>query len=79
MSPFTAFLAAEHLQELLSEADANRQAKLLRPTNSIAPAWRRVLGRGVRGASVALGAAATRLDPERPARPAVQAFSRHAA
>jgi hypothetical protein len=79
MHPFTAFLAAEHLQELLNEAEATRRAKRARPSTTFPPTWRRFLGRGVRDASIALGAVATRLDPESRTRPATQPLSRQAA
>jgi hypothetical protein len=64
MSPLTALLAAEHLQDLLREADT---ARLLSEARAAAPArtptWRRIAGGAARALSDALGSVAANLDP----------------
>jgi hypothetical protein len=64
MNALTSLLVAEHLNDLMREADANRRVKLLDGVrNSKVPAWRRLVARSARGASFALAAVATRLEP----------------
>jgi hypothetical protein len=64
MNALTSLLVAEHLNDLMQEADANRRVKLLDGArNTRVPAWRRLVARSARGASVAFGAVATRLEP----------------
>ncbi|HYN70310.1 MAG TPA: hypothetical protein VEX41_08875 [Candidatus Eisenbacteria bacterium] len=57
-------LVHDHIDDLLREAEAARLGRLARPVDGVTPSmWRRLLGRGVRGLSFALGVASTRLDP----------------
>lgn len=69
MHPFTALLAAQHLEELRREADATRRAQVARDPHA-APAapsgWSRLVGRSARGLSTALDGLASRLDPVQP-------------
>ena len=44
MNPFTAYVAALHLEDLLQEAAASRRAKLAAASHPSIPAWRRSLG-----------------------------------
>jgi len=69
MHPFTALIAAQHLDELRREADAARRARRVRdihaePTGP--SAWSRIVGRSARGLSNALDGLASRLDPVQP-------------
>lgn len=68
MHPFTALIAAQHLDELRREADATRRAHLIRdPHEAPSPnAWSRLVGRSARGLSAALDGVASRLDPVEP-------------
>jgi hypothetical protein len=69
MHPLTALLAAEHLQDLLREADKARLSNEVRASASArTSAWRRVAGSGARALSLALGAVAAHLDPSMPPR-----------
>jgi hypothetical protein len=69
MHPLTALLAAEHLQDLLREADKARLSNEVRASASArTSAWRRVAGRGARALSLALGSVAAHLDPSVPRR-----------
>ena len=64
-------LVHDHIDGLVREAAAERLIRLARSMDEVRPAaWRRLLGRGIRGLSVAFGAASNRLDPtvERPKR-----------
>ena len=57
-------LVGDHIDGLVREADAARLARAARAGDDVNPAvWRRLLGRGARGLSFALGAASSRLDP----------------
>jgi hypothetical protein len=64
MHPITALLAAEHLRELRRDAAENRLAKVMDDdtTNPGGPV-RRLVGRGARSLSSALGSVAARMDP----------------
>jgi hypothetical protein len=65
VNSLTALLAAEHLQDLLREAESVRRSRRGAAVEAKGPAaWRRSLGRVARGLSVALDRIATRLDPE---------------
>lgn len=65
MNALTALLAAEHLNDLMREADRARRASLVDPDEPARPAaWRRLGGRGARGLSRVLGSLAVRLDPQ---------------
>jgi hypothetical protein len=44
MNPFTAYVAALHLEELLLEAERSRRGKLAAASQPSIPAWRRNLG-----------------------------------
>jgi hypothetical protein len=44
MNPYTPYLAAMHLQEVLDEAALDRRAKLAKSDTARLPAWRRSLG-----------------------------------
>lgn len=60
----TQTLVRDHIDSLVREAEAEHLGRLARAAGDSAPtAWRRLLGRGVRGLSFALDVAATRLDP----------------
>jgi hypothetical protein len=64
MHPLTALLAAEHVQDLLREADKTRLSNELRASGAArTPAWRRIAGGGARALSEALGSVAAQLDP----------------
>jgi hypothetical protein len=64
MNPLTAFLAAEHLQDLVREADRARLSNELRASAPARPpGWRRVAGAGARALSKGLGSVAAKLDP----------------
>jgi hypothetical protein len=57
-------LANDHIDGLMREAEAERFQRSARAAGDTTPAaWRRWLGRGVRGLSHGLGAASARLDP----------------
>jgi hypothetical protein len=66
MNPYTAVLAAEHLQDLRREADRDRLAHELRHAGD-EPTDRgplsRVAARSARGLSSALTSLASRIDP----------------
>ena len=68
MHPFTALLAAQHLEDLLREADGTRRAHADRDTHETSgpSAWSRFVGRSARGLSTALDGVAGRLDPVQP-------------
>jgi hypothetical protein len=69
MHPFTALIAAEHLDELRREAASTRSASVARDSHAgpTSPsAWSRLVGRSARGLSTALDTVATRLDPVQP-------------
>jgi len=69
MSPLTAFLAAEHLHDLLREADNARLSKEVRAAAPArTPTWRRIAGGTAQALSEALGSVATNLDPKAPRR-----------
>jgi len=69
MHPLTALLAAEHLQDLLREADRARLSNEVRASASArTSAWRRVAGSGARALSLTLGSVAAHLDPSEPRR-----------
>jgi hypothetical protein len=60
----TQYLVGDHIDGLVREAEAARLLRVAHARGNITPApWRRVLGRGARGLSFALGAASSRLDP----------------
>jgi hypothetical protein len=63
MNPLTAMLAAQHLEELLREAESARRFRPERDSGRPSGP-RRLLGRSALGLSVALGSVATRLDPD---------------
>ena len=69
MHPFTALIAAQHIDELRREADANRRSRVARDSHA-EPAdpsgWSRLVGRSARGLSAALDGVASRLDPVQP-------------
>ena len=65
MNSLTALLAAEHLNDLLREANRARLATLADRDEPARPAaWRRLGGRGARRLSSVLGTVAVRLDPQ---------------
>jgi hypothetical protein len=68
MHPFTALIAAQHLDELRQEAASSRRARVTRDSHAIADpgAWSRLVGRSARGLSAALDTVASRLDPVQP-------------
>jgi hypothetical protein len=69
MHPYTALLAAEHLEELRREANSTRRAEAGRDSHvfiSRSSGWSRLVGRSARGLSAALDAVASRLDPVPP-------------
>lgn len=66
MHPIAAFLIAEHIQELLREADAARLQKAMARASSEPNRWRRRVGAGMRRLSRALAKLARRLDPALP-------------
>lgn len=68
MHPFTAMIAAQHLDELRREAASNRRVRVTRDSHSPASpsGWSRVVGRSARGLSAALDGVASRLDPVKP-------------
>ena len=58
------YLVGDHIDGLVREAEAGRLLRVAHARGVPAPApWRRALGRGARGLSLALGAASSRLDP----------------
>jgi len=60
----TQYLVCDHIEGLVREAATARLARGARAIEDVRPAaWRRTLGRGVRGLSFVLGAASSRLDP----------------
>ena len=63
MNPFVAYLAAQHLQDLLAEAQAERRAKLSQASQPGVSAVRRGLGGGARRLSGLFDSAARSLDP----------------
>jgi hypothetical protein len=67
MHTFTAYVATEHLLDLLREAEAERLARVARLSSAADPARRgglgRWLGRSALGLSNALDAFAARVDP----------------
>jgi len=65
MHPFTAMIAAQHLDELRREAASNRRVRVTRDahTPSSPSGWSRLVGRSARGLSAALDGVASRLDP----------------
>jgi hypothetical protein len=68
MHPFTALIAAQHLDQLRSEAAATRQANVARDSHAVSSpsGWSRLVGRTARGLSAALDDVASRLDPVQP-------------
>ena len=69
MHPFTALIAAQHIDELRREASEARRAHAFRESDAVATgpsAWSRLVGRSARGLSDALDGVATRLDPMQP-------------
>ena len=69
MHPFTALIAAQHLDELRREADSTRSAHVARDSHATPPrpsGWSRLVGRSARGLSAAFDVVATRLDPVQP-------------
>ena len=68
MHPFTALIAAQHLDELRREAASTRRAHVARDSHEVAgpSAWSRLVGRSARGLSTALDGVASRLDPVQP-------------
>lgn len=68
MHPEAASLIAEHIRDILREADAARLARAVARANRGRSRWRRRVGAGMRGLSVRLADLARRLDPAIPAR-----------
>ena len=68
MHPFTALIAAQHLDELRREADSTRRGRVIRDSHTVASpsAWSRLVGRSARALSTALDGVASRLDPVQP-------------
>jgi hypothetical protein len=68
MHPFTALIAAQHIDELRREADSIRRARVARDSHApTAPSrWSRLVGRSARGLSAALDGVASRMDPAQP-------------
>jgi hypothetical protein len=66
MQTTAAFLIAEHIKELLREADAARLSKAMASTRRTRSRWRRQVGGVMRRLSGALADLARRLDPAIP-------------
>jgi len=66
--PFTALIAAQHLDELRREAASTRRANVARDRHAVPTpgVWRRFVGRSARSLSAALDDVASRLDPVQP-------------
>lgn len=63
MQPIAAFLIAEHIRDLLRDAQVARLQKAVAATDPGRGRWRRRVARGMRRLSGALADLARRLDP----------------